>query len=99
MPLKYSGHLFLMTAFHAMLFADDKFDKPGALNFTWAPLFSGLGPERFTYNISSLQELILTQMEKEKWIGVCCEPNCIFVVCNQFPVSVDHNFNYISLNN
>jgi hypothetical protein len=28
-------------------------------------------------------------MEHEKWLGVCCEPNSIFVVCNQFPVWIN----------
>jgi hypothetical protein len=27
-------------------------------------------------------------MERENWLGVCCEPNSIFVICNQFPVSL-----------
>jgi hypothetical protein len=75
-----------MAALHAMLFGDDKYDQPGALTFTWNPVFWGMGPETFEYTISSLQDLILSQMEDEKWLGVCCEPNSIFIVCNQFPV-------------
>jgi hypothetical protein len=30
-------------------------------------------------------------MEKNKWMGVCCEPNVVFVVCNQFPVGFSHS--------
>lgn len=45
-----------------------------------------MGPERFTYNRASLQAAFVKEMEREGWLGVCCEPNSIFIVCNQFPV-------------
>lgn len=70
-----------------MLFDDDKYDRKSALVFDWAPVFWGMGPERFEYSRSSLQNAILAEMERENWIGVCCEPNSVFVVCNQFPVN------------
>ncbi|KAF4462881.1 linalool dehydratase-isomerase precursor [Fusarium albosuccineum] len=50
------------------------------------PLFWGMGPEKFSYTRQSLQAAILREMEREKWLGVCCEPNNIFIVCNQFPL-------------
>jgi hypothetical protein len=71
---------------YAMLFNDDAYEKEGSLAFNWNPIFWGMGPERFLYNRKSLQDSILAEMEREKWLGVCCEPNSIFVVCNQFPV-------------
>ncbi|KAJ7083411.1 hypothetical protein B0H15DRAFT_425547 [Mycena belliarum] len=84
--IMYSGHLLLMVSLHAMLFNDDKYDAPDALVFDWDPIFWGLGPERFSYTRSTLQDAILKEMEREKWIGVCCEPNTVFIVCNQFPI-------------
>ncbi|EKG20437.1 hypothetical protein MPH_02247 [Macrophomina phaseolina MS6] len=84
--IMYSGHLLLMVSLHAMLFNDDKYDEPEALTFVWDPIFWGFGPEKFTYSRSSLQQAILAEMERENWKGVCCEPNCIFIVCNQFPI-------------
>lgn len=84
---KYSGHLLLMVGLHAMLFDDDKYDQPGALTFDWNPMLWGMGPEQFSYNRTSLQETVLKEMSRENWLGACCEPNNIFVVCNQFPVS------------
>ncbi|KAJ4185341.1 hypothetical protein NW759_016986 [Fusarium solani] len=84
--IMYSGHLLLMTSLYAMLFDDDEFEKPGSLSFTWTPLFWGLGPETFHYDNRSLQRVILRQMEENGWVGVCCEPNNVFVVCNQFPL-------------
>jgi hypothetical protein len=85
--IMYSGHLLLMTSLYTMLFDDDAFEKEESLVFDWNPLFTGLGPERYSYSIKSLQEVILKQMEANDWVGVCCEPNAVFVVCNQFPVS------------
>lgn len=84
--IMYSGHLLLMTSLYAMLFDDDEFEREGALTFRWDPLFWGLGPEEFVYDNAKLQAKILGQMEENEWVGVCCEPNAVFVVCNQFPV-------------
>jgi hypothetical protein len=85
--IMYSGHLLLMTSLYAMLFDDDEFEKPGSLKFVWNPLFWGMGTEVFKYDNRSLQQAILREMERNDWVGVCCEPNLVFVVCNQFPVS------------
>ncbi|KAK7063657.1 Ldi domain-containing protein [Favolaschia claudopus] len=84
--IMYSGHLFMMSALHAMLFDDDKYDEPDSFVFNWEPLFWGMGSERFSYNRTSLQKAIMDEFEREKWIGVCCEPNCVFIICNQFPI-------------
>lgn len=78
-----------MVSLYAMLFNDDEFDKPDSLVFDWDPMFFGMGPESFKYNRSKLQQVILQQMEQNGWMGVCCEPNMVFIVCNQFPVSDD----------
>ncbi|KAL4881159.1 hypothetical protein BJY04DRAFT_228039 [Aspergillus karnatakaensis] len=85
--IMYSGHLLLMTSLYAMLFDDDdEFGQKGSLTFDWDPLFWGMGPEKFEYDNASLQVAILKEMERGGWAGVCCEPNLIFVVCNQFPI-------------
>lgn len=75
-----------MVSLYSMLFGDNSFDEPDAIVFNWDPMFWGFGPEKFSYTRSSLQDAILKEMELGKWLGVCCEPNMIFVVCNQFPV-------------
>lgn len=75
-----------MVSLYSMLFNDDSFDRSDAIVFDWNPLFWGMGPERFSYTRSTLQEAILKEMEREDWMGVCCEPNMIFIICNQFPV-------------
>jgi hypothetical protein len=77
-----------MTSLYSMLFNDDSYDKEGGIVFNWNPLFWGMGPESYRYTTSTLQGAILKEMEREHWMGVCCEPNMIFIVCNQFPVSI-----------
>ena len=86
--IMYSGHLLLMTSLYAMLFDDNEFEKPGSLTFKWEPMFWGLGPQKFEYDNGSLQEIIIKEMEQNGWVGVCCEPNAVFIVCNQYPVRV-----------
>ncbi|KAH8886011.1 hypothetical protein GQ53DRAFT_750843 [Thozetella sp. PMI_491] len=84
--IMYSGHLLLMVSLYTMLFADNRFDEEDSIVFNWNPLFWGLGPEKFSYTRLSLQQAILKDMERENWMGVCCEPNLVFIICNQFPL-------------
>jgi hypothetical protein len=75
-----------MISLYSMLFNDDSFEEADAIVFDWSPMFWGMGPEKFRYTWSTLQEAILKEMEREDWMGVCCEPNMIFIICNQFPL-------------
>ncbi|MCA6107016.1 linalool dehydratase/isomerase domain-containing protein [Bradyrhizobium cenepequi] len=84
--IMYSGHLSAMVGMYAMLFNDDVHDQPGALTFLHNPIFWGMGPERYEYTRTSLNEVIYWQMVENGWLGVACEPNCVFIVCNQFPM-------------
>ncbi|KAL5092945.1 hypothetical protein Trisim1_000671 [Trichoderma cf. simile WF8] len=84
--IMYSGHLLLMVSLYAMLFDDDTYEKKDSIALNWDPLCFGMGPESFYYNRATIQEVIIAEMERNKWIGVCCEPNSVFVVCNQFPL-------------
>ncbi|KAK5722848.1 hypothetical protein LTR17_014234 [Elasticomyces elasticus] len=78
--IMYSGHLLLMVSLYAMLFDDDEFEKEGSMVFNWDPLFFGLGPETFSYSTATLQEAIEKEMERNGYVGVCCEPNMVFVI-------------------
>ena len=84
--IMYSGHLLLMVSLYEMLFDSDEYEKEGSITFNWDPIFFGWGAEKFEYSRNSNQKVILEQLEKNNWVGVCCEPNSVFVVCNQFPV-------------
>ncbi|KAI9039141.1 uncharacterized protein KD926_009890 [Aspergillus affinis] len=84
--IMYSGHLLLMTSLYAMLFDDDEFERAGSLSFRWNTLLWGMGPKMFEYDNRSLQKAVLEEMKRNEWVGVCCEPNLVFVACNQFPI-------------
>ena len=86
--IMYRGDLLFMTSLYAMLFNHDELERPGGLTFYWDPLFWGLGPQDFVYDNHSFQKVMLQQMEENEWVGVCCEPNAVFVVCNQFLVRI-----------
>lgn len=88
--IMYSGHLLLMTSLYGMLFDDDEFEKEDSIVFRWDPIFWGLGAEDFKYSNRTLEKTILDDMERNGWVGVCCEPNVVFVVCNQFPVLIEY---------
>jgi hypothetical protein len=82
----YSGHLLMMVGLYEMLYRDGRFDAPGALTFQFRPVFRGMGPEDFPYEHSKLTKTIFKEFERNKFIGCECEPNGIFVYCNQFPI-------------
>ena len=69
-----------------MLFHDHRYDEKDSIFFDWNPVFFGMGRETYSYTRRSLQKVILKQMESENWKGCPCEPNMVFIVCNQFPV-------------
>ena len=77
-----------MVSLYSMLFADDHYDEEDSIVFDWNPMWWGMGPEKYSYNRSKLQETVLTQMGQNGWMGTCCEPNMVFIVCNQFPVCI-----------
>ena len=76
-----------MVSLYSMLFDDDHYDEKDSIVFHWNPIFWGMGPEKYSYTRKTLQATILEQMEQSGWMGVCCEPNTVFIICNQFPVS------------
>ncbi|GGC60537.1 linalool dehydratase/isomerase domain-containing protein [Undibacterium terreum] len=84
--IMYSGHLHAMAGMYAVLFNDDRYAQPGALTFTHAPIFWGMGPQKFEYDFQKLNDVIYWQMVESGWLGVPCEPNCVFLICNQYPM-------------
>ncbi|GAA0614026.1 hypothetical protein GCM10010174_34590 [Kutzneria viridogrisea] len=84
--IMYSGRLFAMLGMHSMLFDSDRYDEPGAISLRWEPMFQGLGPEVYEYSYSSIADNLYWQMAETGWYGVVCEPNCLFIVCNQFAI-------------
>jgi hypothetical protein len=84
--IMYSGHLHAMVGMYATLFNDDKYDARGSLTFRYDPIFYGFGPEAYAYDHASLNQVVHDQMVASGWHGIPCEPNNVFIVCNQFPI-------------
>ncbi len=82
----YSGHLLMMVSLYEMLYRDGRYFEPGSLTFECRPPFRGLGPQDFPYDLASLAAVIHEQFAASGGMGCECEPNGIFVYCNQFPM-------------
>ena len=84
--IMYSAYLQSMALLYHYLFDDDRYARDGALTLTLRPLFWGKGPSHFVYDENSLNEHIYWEMVENGYLGVACEPNCIFQICNQVPI-------------
>jgi hypothetical protein len=81
--IMYSAYVQSMALLYHYLFDDDRYAAPGALTFKYWSFFWG-GPERrYEYDQNSLNEHIYWQMVESGYLGVACEPNCVFQICNQ----------------
>ncbi|MGY4103481.1 linalool dehydratase/isomerase domain-containing protein [Nocardia sp. R16R-3T] len=81
--IMYSAYIQSITLMYHYLFADDRYARPGALAFDFWSFFWGGVPKRFEYDENSLNEQIYWQMVESGYLGVACEPNCVFQICNQ----------------
>jgi hypothetical protein len=81
--IMYSAYVQSMALMYDYLFDDHRYAQPGALTFGYWSYFWG-GPERrFEYDQKSLNDHIYWQMVESGYLGVACEPNCVFQICNQ----------------
>ena len=81
--IMYSAYVQSMALMYNYLFDDDRYAQPGALTFRYWSFFWG-GPEhRFEYDQKSLNDHVYWQMVESGFLGVACEPNCVFQICNQ----------------
>lgn len=81
--IMYSAYVQSCALLHDYLFESDRYARPGSITFQhWTPLWGG--PEKkFSYDRESLNDLIYWQMVKGGFVGIACEPNCVFQICNQ----------------
>jgi Linalool dehydratase/isomerase len=81
--IMYSAYVQSMAAMYNVLFDDDRYTKPGALSFRYWSFFWGGDPKSFEYDQNSLTELLYWRMVENGYLGIACEPNCVFQICNQ----------------
>jgi hypothetical protein len=81
--IMYSACVQSMALMYNYLFNDNRYAQPGALTFSFYTPFWG-GPEkRFEYDQNTLNEHVYWLMVQSGYLGVPCEPNCIWNICNQ----------------
>lgn len=81
--IMYSAYIQSMALMYHYLFDDAKYAEDGAISFKIEPYYWGDGGECFTYDEKSLNDRIYWQMVEKGYLGIACEPNCVFQVCNQ----------------
>jgi hypothetical protein len=81
--IMYSAYVQSMALMYTYLFRDDRYAKEGALTFKFWSYFWGGEAKQFAYDQNSLNEHIYWLMVESGFLGVACEPNCIFQICNQ----------------
>ena len=84
--IMYSSYVQSMALMYHYLFRDAKYAKPGALTFSIDPLFWSLGGKHFAYDERSLNEHLYWMMVERGYLGIACEPNCVFQACTQVPI-------------
>ena len=81
--IMYSAYVQSLSLLYNYLFQDDRYAYPGAITFNYFSSFWGGEAKIFRYDQNSLNEHIYWQMAETGFLGVACEPNCTFQICNQ----------------
>lgn len=81
--IMYSAYVQCCALLYHYLFRDDRYARPGAITFRHWSYFWGGEAKAFAYDENSLNEHVYWLMAESGFLGVACEPNCIFQICNQ----------------
>lgn len=81
--IMYSAYVQSLALLYNYLFDDDRYAQAGAITFKHWSYFWGGEPKVFEYDQYGLNEHIYWLMAENGFLGVACEPNCIFQICNQ----------------
>lgn len=84
--IMYSAYVQSMALLYHYLFRDAKYAQDGALTFSINPLFWGAGGKHFVYDEKQLNDHLYWAMVERGFLGIACEPNCVFQICNQPPI-------------
>lgn len=85
--IMYSAYPQSMALLYHYLFRDDRYAQPGALTMAIDPLCWGSDENiHFEYDERSLNEHLYWMMVEKGYLGIACEPNCVFQICNQPPI-------------
>ncbi len=81
--IMYSGYVQSIIMMYEYLFDDHHYAEPESIVFhSHSPFFHG-SEHRFAYDRESLNENLYWQMVENGYLGIACQPNCVFQVCIQ----------------
>jgi len=85
--IMYSAYVQNMVLLYHAMFDDDYYANQGSIQFKFAPMLC-LNDRAAVYNYDerSLNECIYWNMVQSGYLGVACEPYCVFQICNQVPI-------------
>jgi len=85
--IMYSAYIQVMTLMYHALFNDDKYTKKDSIEFTFAPIMC-LYDQHVTYGYdeNKINNAVYWNMVQSGYLGVACEPYCVFQICNQVPI-------------
>jgi len=83
--IMYSAYLQVMALLYHYLFRDARYSREGALTLQMRPLYWG-SDKTFVCDERTLNDHIYWSMVKRGYLGIACEPNCVFQICNQVPI-------------
>lgn len=81
--IMYSAYLQSLALMYHYVFRDDRYAMEGGLRLRLNTMFWHEGGFTFDYNEKTLNSHIYWQMAEQGFLGVACEPGCIFQICNQ----------------
>ncbi len=81
----YSGHVHPMAGMFGVLYDDARYEQKDSLVFDYKPMAASMRAGSAT-TLTSLNDTILWQMQESGYLGVACEPNMVFIVCNEYPL-------------
>jgi hypothetical protein len=81
--IMYSAYVQACALLFHYLFRDDRYARRGAITFRHWSYFWGGEAREFAYDENTLNEHVYWLMAESGFLGVACEPNCIFQICNQ----------------
>lgn len=85
--IMYAAYVQVMALLYHALFRDDRYAREGALSFNFQPMLCLVDRhESHSYDENSLTNHIYWQMVQNGYLGVACEPYCVFQICNQVPI-------------
>ncbi|MEQ8694530.1 MAG: hypothetical protein RIC85_04300 [Gammaproteobacteria bacterium] len=85
--IMYAAYVQVMALLYHAMFGDDRYVAEGSLSFNFQPMLCLADRhESHPYDENSLTNHIYWQMVQNGYLGVACEPYCVFQVCNQVPI-------------